>query len=296
VFRGVARFIGSLLARLPTARRAAMVSNIAGVTGWAESDKRVTSAVSRAMCLQAENYVDLCRTPMIGDAEVRRRVSIEGPGWEQLRADALIGGAILVSAHVGRLELLGHALLRTGRRIVLVVEHLKPEVFHQLVRHLRVRDGLTVVTASEGARPLVRALRAGAVVVFLVDWLPPDLGGVSARGFRVAFGRRWIDVPASPFRLAARERVPLYFGYGIAQGNGCVRAVIEGRIAGPPDAEVTTSGHRSGTPAHEAKGDADARAMAEAVGRQLGNVLESEPGQWTLAHAVTSSEPERDAT
>ena len=277
---GIARMVGGMLACLPSARRASMVSNVATLCGWRPDESRVASTVDRAMRLQAENYVDLYRTSRIGTAETGRRIQVCGDGWEQLREDVAAGGAVLVSAHVGRLELLGHALLRAGLRVVLVVEALVPAFVHSAVARLRTRAGLSVVTASDGARLLYRAVSERAVVACLIDWVPPEVRA-SSPGIRVVVGHGALDMPAMPFRLAARRKVPLHFGYGVALPRGDVRAVIGGRVAGSREAEVCWG--------HDV--DADARAAAGVVGRRLGKVLTDDPSQWTIGHPVALARP-----
>lgn len=273
--REAAGAIGTALACRPGPRRAAMAANVAAVTGMVATDPAVVRAVTRAHRLQAENYVDLWRTPAIDGPEARRRVEVSGAGWDRLRADLAAGGAVLVSAHVGRLELLGHALRREGFPVVLVVEQLCPPGVHALVERLRARPGLAVVVAADGLRCVVRALDSGALVVVLADWVPPMRDGQASR-FEVAVGQGRMDVPALPFRLAARRRRPMHFGYGLALPDGRVRAVVEAPLGSARDAAVAWGDDP----------EADAFAMASAFGRRLGAVIARDPGQWTLGHPV----------
>lgn len=274
--RSLASGAGQAIAALATDRRAVMEANLAEVIGTRSDDAGVRAAVAAAERLQAENYIDLLRARVIGRPEVTRRVENGGPGWPDLKADLGVGGAVLVSAHLGRLELLAHALSREGIRAVLMVERLRPAAVHGLVTSLRLSPTLEVITADDGLLRASRALKSGRLLVVLIDWVPSVIGASPDSGIPAMIGCARSRLPSAPFRLAARLGVPIHFGYGLALPGGRVRAIVEARVAGAFGAEVTWE-----------RGGADHVRAACAVGRRLGDVIRLNPGQWTLAHRLS---------
>ena len=294
----IAGFAGRIAISLPHGRHVRLSENHAMVLGHSPDHVSVRKSVKASVSLHFENYADLLRGSKIGRDEIEERSEIAGAGWAVVRASVGGGGgAVLMSAHFGRLELLGHVLQNLDIPVTLMVERLRPSGLHELVARNRKRDRFSVVTPDLGARPVWRALDRGDLVVVLTDWVPPidansassppSSGDASKRSIVVRLHGGKVRFPALPYRIAARRKLPLLFGYGRALSGGRVQAVIEAQCAGsePRTEEQTAEDNQFGYVRWTASDDDAARAASE-VGNRLSNLLRRHPEQWTLGHRV----------
>ncbi|MSQ43690.1 MAG: hypothetical protein EXR45_05720 [Chloroflexi bacterium] len=295
---GITGAAGRLAISMPNNRAVGLSQNHALVLGHPPEHVSVRKSVKESVGLHFENYADLLRGPRIGRGEIEERSEISGTGWDVVKASVGRGsGAILMSAHFGRVELLGHVLENLDIPVTLMVERLRPTRLHELVSRNRKRARFSVVTPDLGARPVWRALDRGDLVVAFTDWVPPldanpanspiSSVAVAKRSFAIPMYGGEIHFPAVPYRIAARRRLPLLFGYGRAFPGGRVQAVIEAQCAGnEPRTEAPTSdGNLCGYVRWTGSDDDAARAASE-VGNRFGNLLRRHPDQWTLGHHV----------
>lgn len=295
---GVAGVAGRIASSVPNGRHERLSENHATVLGLSPDHVSVRKSVKASVGLHFENYADLIRGSKIGRDEIEDRSEIGGAGWAVVKTSVWRGGgAILMSAHFGRLELLGHVLQNLDIPVTLMVERLHPNRLHELVSRNRRRARFSVVTPDLGARPVWRALDRGDLVVALTDWVPPieanhassqPSSGVAARRsivIRLQGGK--VRFPALPYRIAARRQLPMLFGYGLALSGGRVQAIIEAQCAGSelrteaPTADGNQFGYVRWTGS-----DDDAAHAASEVGNRLSNLLRRHPEQWTLGHRV----------
>ena len=289
---------GRIANSVPNNRSTALSHNLAMVLGHSTDHVSVRDAVKASGGLHFQNYADLLRGSRIGREEVEARSEILGAGWDVVKASVGRGsGAILMSAHFGRVELLGHVLENLDIPVTLMVERLRPSRLHELVSQNRKRNRFSIVTPELGARPVWRALDRGDLLVSFTDWVPPvdaktvnrstSADAVAKRSFAVTISGRDIQFPALPYRVAALRRLPLLFGYGRALPSGRVQAVIETQCAGiDPHFEAPTT---EGTPCGYVRwtgSDDEAGRAAKEVANRLGNLLRRHPEQWTLGHRV----------
>lgn len=295
---GIAGFAGRIANAVPHGRQERLVENHATVLGHSPDHNSVRKSVKASVGLHFENYADLLRGSKIGRDEIQERSEIAGVGWAVVRAIVgRGGGGILMSAHFGRLELLGHVLHNLDIPVTLMVERLRPGSLHELVARNRKRDRFSFVTPDLGARPVWRALDRGDLVVVLTDWVPPiDANSASSPPSSVDASKRSIVIrlhggkvrfPALPYRIAARRKLPVLFGYGRALSGGRVQAVIEGQCAGSElQTEEPTADDKQFGYVRWTGSDDDAARAANEVGNRLSNLLRSHPEQWTLGHRV----------
>ena len=298
VLEEVTGIAGRIANSVPNNRSVGLSNNLAVVLGQTVDHASVRDSVRASVGLHFENYADLLRGARIGREEIEARSEILGPGWDVVKASVGCGtGAILMSAHFGRVELLGHVLENLDIPVTLMVERLRPSRLHQLVARNRKRDRFSILTPDLGARPVWRALDRGDLLVSFTDWVPPvapipadssiPSSAGANRSLAVRISGREVHFPALPYRIAALRRLPLLFGYGLALPLGRVQAVIETQCAGnDPGFETPTSIRSQCGYVRWTGSDYDAPRAAHEVANRLGDLLRRHPDQWTLGHRV----------
>jgi KDO2-lipid IV(A) lauroyltransferase len=255
---------GLLLSVVPSPPRRRLRSNLAQVLRRPLDSPEVSRRVRRVYQVQAANYVDLLRARAISQDEVARRVRPAGPGWEVFeRAVAERRGAVLVTAHFGRIEWLSHYLGFIGVRLTLPVERLRPPALFDLLCRQRMRPGFTLVPFDVGLRPCLRALGRGELVVFFADWDP------TGHGVLVDFFGQPARLPAGPAHIALRTGAPLLVGFAAPdEATGQSLAFADEPIVVERTGDV----------------DADVRRTTQEIARRLERQIARHPGHWVLFH------------
>jgi len=138
-------------------------------------------------------------------------------------------GALLLTAHLGNWELAGLAMAALGYPFHAVGRRLRNPRIDAWVRSMRERFGGRVIPHRQAVRPVLRALRSGGLVAFLMDQRALSREGVPS----VFFGR-----PVSTNRglatLALRTGAPVLPAFDRREGAGHV-AWCEPPLEPPPD-------------------------------------------------------------
>jgi len=112
-------------------------------------------------------------------------------------------GVLLVTGHLGCWELLGAWLAQGVQRAAVVTGTVRNPAVDRLLQDRRRALGIEPLARDRGARPVLRALAAGAAVGVLID---QNTGVASAP---VSFLGRPAPTPLGPARIARRRGVPL---------------------------------------------------------------------------------------
>ena len=261
---GLGRLAARLFAALPTAPRNRLRRNLSRVTGLSLGDRWLDRCVRRAYATQVAHYIDLLRIRKLDVAEVARRFTLEGDGWTSLVEHVRGGkGAVLVTPHFGRIELLNHCLAQFRLPTTLPVERLEPERLYRLVASLRGHTGVRLAPHDDGPRPWLRALREGHVVALFAEWDP------SGRGVPVRFFGDAARFPPGPAFLALRGGAPLYVGLWLP-GETDDRYIA---YLYPP-LEVERSGDT----------DHDVQTLTQQVASLFERHIREHPGRWVMFH------------
>jgi KDO2-lipid IV(A) lauroyltransferase len=151
----------------------------------------------------ARNYYDLCRLPRLPLERIRSMVDLRG--WEKVEA-ALAGrrGTILISAHLGNLDLVGQTIAASGVPIQILAQPLEPPALFNYVASLRASKGLTIIPVGPSAlRRVIRTLKAGELVGIVGD------RDVQGHGMVVPFFGEPAHLPTGAIELAMRQRALL---------------------------------------------------------------------------------------
>ena len=183
-------------------RRQAIEQNLARTAPAANASerRRLTRATFRHF---AGTWVDFLRVPLL-----TREAIVDLVDWntrENLDAALRQGrGVLIVSAHVGALDVAGIYLAALGYPISVVVEDIDPAVY-RVWRRYRQATGMRVLSRRHGAVAAYRALRRGEIVAVVADRL------IDGSGLEVDFcGDRRL-VPTGPAAFACRTSAPVVF-------------------------------------------------------------------------------------
>jgi phosphatidylinositol dimannoside acyltransferase len=146
-------------------------------------------------------WVDFLRVPLLTRAAILDLVH-----WKTRRnldaALALQKGVVIVTAHVGALDLAGIYLAASGYPVSVVVEDLDPPL-HRVWSRYRASTGMRVLSRRRGSLMAYRALKRGEIVALVADRL------IDGPRLEVDFcgGRRM--VPSGPAAFARRADAPI---------------------------------------------------------------------------------------
>jgi Kdo2-lipid IVA lauroyltransferase/acyltransferase len=107
------------------------------------------------------------------------RKDIEIEGVEHIVNGREAGrGVILLSSHVGNWEIMAASAVQVpGMHLMLVTKHLKPEWLHQAIERARARCGVCATYEPRTLRDVLRQLKEGQVVGFVLDqYAGPPVG------------------------------------------------------------------------------------------------------------------------
>lgn len=179
-------------------------------------------------------------------------------------------GVVVASAHLGSWELLAAAGAMRGVPLSLVTRTLHGSANEELVA-ARARSGLREIPARGALREGVRRLRAGEVVVNLLDQNMMPKRGI----FVDFFGVPACTTPAASL-MAKRTGAPTILAVALNEPDGRVRLHVEGPFPMP----------HTGKPADDVR--AHTQTLVLAIERQI----RAHPDQWLWLHRRWKTRPE----
>lgn len=264
----LAGFLAALDEAFSADRREGLRQNLDAIAAWGHPDlgteakrREAARAVFRAY---HRGFLDYLASR--GDPAPRPEPRFTGA--ERLyRALASGNGAILTIPHLGNWERAGLTMARLGFRIHVVTGVQFHAAVSGAARAAKEADRIAVSTQEDGARPLLRTLRSGGIVILLAD------GDVYARGETLRFFGAPAEFPVGPALLARRADVPIVHAYTIRERDGGERIVFES--VDRPD--------RS-RPAAE-----DVSRMTEGVVRALERAVAAHVTQWCIFRPLVAA-------
>jgi lauroyl/myristoyl acyltransferase len=216
--------------------------------------RRTARAAFRA---HARYYLELLRTPRYPADRIEHIVQLTN--WDEIEPIFRAGPVIMVSAHLGNFEPIGHWLAGHGLRSIAPVEEIEPPELYRflLERRAGAREAIRLVPLSRSGRPLLAALRRGETVSLIAD---RDIDG---SGLAVDFFGHRTTVPTGPAMLAVITGAPVIAGRSLRIGPDRFE------VRGDPVPHAPT-GHRADDVA------ALTRRVTETLERYIGEC----PEQW----------------
>ena len=185
-------------------------------------------------------------------------------GGEHVRAALAKGrGAILVGTHLGNWELGGLACAELADSVMAVARPLDNPLLDRHMRTLREQLGQTIVERRGAMRRVLRHLRAGGLVVMLIDQ-NQRRGGV----FVDFFGKLASTVP-TPASIALKHDVPVLAASAWRADSGFVH-----HFRYDPPFDLIRTGDR----------EADIVANTALFTKRIEESVRSHPDQWFWLH------------
>jgi len=259
----LAGWLGWLLYLFSPRLRQTLASNLCHILEPGASKAQIDALVRRACVHIAKGHYDLFRIGRISRQELQSSVQIEG--WEHLQQKLTEGrGVIIVSAHLGNVELVMQLLVARGVPTTAPVMHTKPERLFQYTRRLRQSHGLKLIPSDETMIGLFRALKRGEAIGLAADRDTTNSGRV------ITFFGEPTRLPDGPVRIALRTGAPIVPAFAMRQKDNGVQLWIE------PSLELIRTGNL----------EADIRAGMEMVTRAMERYIGRYPEQWLVATSI----------
>ncbi|HNY63815.1 MAG TPA: lysophospholipid acyltransferase family protein [Deltaproteobacteria bacterium] len=205
--------------------------------------------------------VDAVKFSFMPDEEIEARVSIEGR--EHLdRALAADRGLMLITGHIGNWEMLAHLSRLLGVQFCVMADVREDPRLESLVNDLRLRSGATILPPKGKALMLIRELKKGSTIGFLVDQRGKRSDGV----FCDFFGLPAPTNPAPAF-LAVKTGALVLPVYAIKKDGRYVVSFSEAR-------DASSFGH----------GKEGIANMSQYMQSWVESVVRRHPDQWFWLH------------
>ncbi len=259
----LARRVGGLLYHLSPKLRRILIHNLRHVLGPSASEEQLRAIARRACTNIVKGHYDLFRLNRLSIDQIRELTQVRGT--EHIEAALARGkGVILISAHLGNVDILGQLPLAYGVPFVAPVQHVQPERLFRYTLNLRTSHGLRMIPADGPLMELFRALKRGEMV-----GLPCDRGIADSTRLVSFFGSpAWL--PDGPVRLALRTGATLVAGFGLRLDDDTFLAQIE------PPLDLLRTGDM----------EADIEAGMGMVVEILERYISQHPDQWLVAAPV----------
>ena len=217
-----------------------------------------------------KNAVDAFRLRITSEEELRRMVREEG--FEHLdHALAQGKGVIALTGHIGNWELLGAYVAMRGYPLHVVGRRLNNPRLDRLVVENREGAGVRNIARGRGTRAILRALRRGEMVGFLIDQ------DTKVDGVFVDFFGRPAYTPIGPVVLAMKT------------GASIVPVAIHRKVDGTHHVVV----RKAISLVHTGDEMEDRRVNTERCSKALEWFIREHPTQWVWMHRRWKTRPKR---
>jgi lauroyl/myristoyl acyltransferase len=260
---GLARPAGALYYNLSSRFKRVLFHNFRHVLGPDADEEQVRTLVHKACVNIMKGHYDLFRLSRLSIDEIQEMTRIEGREHVE-QALAKGKGVILITAHLGNVDVLGQLPVVFGVPFSAPVEHIQPERLFQYTMRLRTSHGLRMFPNDGPLMELFRALKRGEMI-----GLPCDRG-IADNSREVNFFGAPAHLPAGPVRLALRTGAALVPVFGLRLPDNTFLARVEPPLELPQTGDV----------------EADIAAGMEMVVEVLERNISKHPDQWLVAAPV----------
>ena len=261
---------GDLWHRLAPTYRANVRANLSQVFGPGMPDRHLDDLVRGVFRQSARNFTDLFRMPHWEPADFARLVDVDEDDWALLEAARARGkGIVLVTAHLGAFDVVGHAIGARGHPVTALTGRTTTRFIFDAVNHLRRGHDVTTVEATPaGVRKVIQALRRNELAGVVADY------DFFQNGLPVALFGRETTMPPGPVRFA-RETGAAVVGAFARRAEKGYAIAISGPFLVPKTRNLE---------ADMAVGMAQLAAMVE-------EAIAAVPEQWVILQRVWPTAP-----
>jgi lauroyl/myristoyl acyltransferase len=195
---GIADLFGMIWVRTTPVYRANVIANVGQVLGPETPHPALEAIAKRIFRMSARNFGELLRLRHLTPEQLAKLVPITVDDLTAFNEARERGqGIVIVTAHIGAFDLLGHAIAAQGVPLTVITGRTTSRFLFDAVTYLRRGHSVTMVEPTPaGVRHVVRALRRGEVVGFLADY------DFFQNGVPVSFFGRLTTLPPGPIRIA----------------------------------------------------------------------------------------------
>jgi lauroyl/myristoyl acyltransferase len=261
-------WLGEIIYRFHKPSRANIQLNLRRILGQQASQVEINRRTRATFSYILYNYFDLFRLPALDRQTVEQLVTVSG--WEHVEAALAEGrGLVMISAHLGNIEVILYALLLRGLAITIPVERLEPPELFEYVCALRMSHGLKLIPVDGSLLDLVRTLKKGGVAGLAGD---RDITGT---GQVVNFFGYPAYLPDGHVRLALKTGAPLMVGFSRRHPDHTHEAYFLPAFKPPPDET------------EEERIAAGMRFIVSAMEK----AISQNPEQWSLTVSIWADSP-----
>jgi KDO2-lipid IV(A) lauroyltransferase len=210
---GIGKFLGRFGYALAYKRRRLALDNLSHALGDTHSEKDLIGIARGSFMNLGMTFMEYLSFPSL---DVEKIVMyIDFAGEEYLRSALDQGrGALLLTAHLDNVDLLGIALALKGYPVGIIAKNIKNKAVNRAVIKSRESSGAKVFAGRGNMRKILKQLRDGGIVGFVLDQnaLPED-------GVFVPFFGRQASTLNSLGVLARKTGAPVVPAYIHRSGN-----------------------------------------------------------------------------
>lgn len=163
-------------------RRGVALRNIERALGDELDTRRRRTIIKRCLQHQALFGVESLRFPLMNEEQSKLRVARRG--YEHMQAAIDRGkGVVAVTAHVGNFDLLGVSQAYRGMPLAIIYKDIHWKPGHDFFFGQRRAAGILPILPKGSEREIIRALRKGMVVAFVIDQHMPAHRGMATEFF-----------------------------------------------------------------------------------------------------------------
>jgi KDO2-lipid IV(A) lauroyltransferase len=195
---GLADRAGAVWIRLTPVYRANVVANLRQVVGPQATASDLDAMARLIFRMSARNFGELLRVRHLSSARLAALLPISVRELSVFREARARGqGVVIVTAHLGAFDLIGHAVAAQGVPLTVITGRTTKRFIFDAVSHLRRNHNINLVEPTpSGVRRVIQALRNGEIAGFLADY------DFFRNGSPVTFFGRETTLPPGPIRIA----------------------------------------------------------------------------------------------
>lgn len=261
-------WLGGIIYQFHKPSRTTVQLNLRRILGPQASQVEINRRARTTFSYILYNYFDLFRLPALDRQTVEQLVTVSG--WEHVEAALAEGrGLVMISAHLGNIEVILYALLLRGLAITIPVERLEPPELFEYICALRMSHGLKLIPVDGSLLDLVRTLKKGGVAGLAGD---RDITGT---GQVVNFFGYPAHLPDGHVRLALKTGAPVVVGFSRRNSDHTHEAYFLPAFKPPP-----------GKPEEE-----QVAAGMRFVISEMEKAISHNPEQWSVTVPIWADSP-----
>jgi KDO2-lipid IV(A) lauroyltransferase len=263
----IASGVGDLVYYFWPRGRRNMRKSLAAIFQTDANSPKVRTTARHCLRNFSKYIVDMLRYANSNKEALER--DVEMVGLENLDAALKEGkGAIIVSFHLGNLDLGIRALSHAGYPVNAIVNNLESGQLDRFLQKPRAGSGVKLVNPSSGILSLLQILRRNEVIGLMID------SPFYEKGIMVHLGNKMINMPNGVAAMALRTGAKIIPSGLIRTANTKFRGIITKPIDFHPSGDMV----------------ADARELTQRFIQELEKIALEFPDQWYIFHPLIKDE------